>query len=238
MPFRHFLAGANSELSSNNFVEWKSEFRGLEALKNPLNLALGIALFFQARVGASLYLINNIDDEKLRGEFRASLVRNFVQFLIFVVIFLAWIMLKDGYHISQDGVIAMREYKYFMNFMQMPFVLMIFLFGLCLVIFGVYKGVFTSSIRGIFPYGVGIVMVVFALFLIVGLNNTAFYPSYFNIQNSLTIYNASSSLYTLKTMAYVSLFVPAVLGYIAYVWRLMDKKKLTKDEIKDDEHIY
>ena len=58
-----------------------------------------------------------------------------------------------------------------------------------------------------------------------GLNDTAFYPSNANLQSSLTIQNSCSSEFTLQTMAIVSVLVPFVFGYIAYVWRVMDRKK-------------
>lgn len=233
-----FFSGSEFMLNDKNFVEWKSTFRGLEALSNPINYILGLALFFQARVGGNLYLLNNIDDDELRAKFRVSLKRNSLFFVPFLVAFLLWIVLKDGYHVSDEGVVEMLRYKYLLNLFQMPVVFVMLLGGVGLAIFGIYKGVFTKSIKGIFPYGFGVILVVMSVFLVVGLNNTAFYPSFYDLQSSLTIKNASSSFYTLKVMAVVSLLVPFVLGYIIYVWKLMDERKLTADEIKNDEHIY
>ena len=40
-----------------------------------------------------------------------------------------------------------------------------------------------------------------------------------------------SSEFTLRTMAYVSIFIPFVLAYIVYAWRALDKKEIDKDEI-------
>ena len=81
-------------------------------------------------------------------------------------------------------------------------------------------------------------MVVISLFLIAGYNNTAFYPSYSDIQSSLTIQNSSSSLFTLKTMSIVSLLIPFVLAYIIYAWYSIDKKSITVDEMKETEERY
>jgi len=50
--------------------------------------------------------------------------------------------------------------------------------------------------------------------------------------------NSSSSLFTLKTMAYVSLLLPVVVAYIAYVWKVMDRKPLTSEEITGNEDVY
>ena len=71
-----------------------------------------------------------------------------------------------------------------------------------------------------------------------GWNNTAYYPSLTDMQSSLTIYNSSSSLFTLKTMAWVSLFVPLVAAYIWYAWRAMNHQAITREEIRGDDHQY
>jgi len=75
------------------------------------------------------------------------------------------------------------------------------------------------------------VLVGLTVFFIAGFNNTAFYPSKADLQSSLTIYNASSSHYTLTAMSYVALIIPLVLAYIAYVWWLMDAKKISAAEV-------
>lgn len=227
-----FFSGSSFALDSNNFVDWQSKFRGLEALKNPFNYILGIALFFQARVGGAMYLINNINDDKIRENLKKNLKFDALMFVAFLVAFLLFLVLKSGYGVNENGVVEMVRFKYGLNYLEMPIVLIMLLIGLILALFGLYKAIFTTSIKGIFPYGLGVVLVVMSVFLVAGLNSTAFYPSHFDLQSSLTIKNASSSFYTLKIMAVVSLWAPILLGYIAYVWRLMDAKKLTKDEIE------
>ena len=227
-----FFSGSSFALDSNNFVDWQSKFRGLEALKNPFNYILGIVLFFQARVGGAMYLINNINDDKIRENLKKNLKFDALIFIAFLVAFLLFLVLKSGYGVNENGVVEMVRFKYGLNYLEMPIVLIMLLIGLILALFGLYKAIFTSSIKGIFPYGLGVVLVVMSVFLVAGLNSTAFYPSHFDLQSSLTIKNASSSFYTLKVMAIVSLWAPVLLGYIAYVWRLMDAKKLTKDEIE------
>lgn len=227
-----FFSGSSFALDSNNFVDWQSKFRGLEALKNPFNYILGIVLFFQARVGGAMYLINNINDDKIRENLKKNLKFDALIFVAFLVAFLLFLVLKSGYGVNENGVVEMVRFKYGLNYLEMPIVLIILLIGLILALFGLYKAIFTTSIKGIFPYGLGVVLVVMSVFLVAGLNSTAFYPSHFDLQSSLTIKNASSSFYTLKVMAVVSLWAPILLGYIAYVWRLMDAKKLTKDEIE------
>ena len=89
--------------------------------------------------------------------------------------------------------------------------------------------------RGIWFAGPGTILAVISLFLIVGYNGTAYYPSVADIQDSLTLSNSCSSEFTLKTMAIVSLIIPFVVAYIAYFWRQMDKKSITKEELENSE---
>ena len=238
MAVSTFFSGSDFVLNEHNFVEWKTPFRGLEALSNPYLYLLGIAMFFLSRVGGCLYLINNIADGEFIQNARKQLLINTVLFLPFFLGFLAWILTKDGFAYDANGVVSLVAYKYAINLIEMPVAGVLLLVGVLLVLVGIFQGAFTKSIRGIFAYGVGITLAVTALFLITGLNGTAFYPSFSDLSSSLTIKNASSSHYTLGVMAYVSLLVPVVLAYIFIVWRAIDSKKITQDEIKNDHHAY
>jgi len=238
MAVSTFFSGSDFVLNEHNFVEWKTPFRGLEALSNPYLYLLGIAMFFLSRVGGCLYLINNIADGEFIQNARKQLIINTVLFLPFFLGFLAWILTKDGFAYDANGVVSLVPYKYAINLIEMPIAGALLLVGVLLVLIGIFQGAFTKSIRGIFAYGVGVTLAVTALFLITGLNGTAFYPSFSDLSSSLTIKNASSSHYTLGVMAYVSLLVPVVLAYIFIVWRAIDSKKITQDEIKNDHHAY
>ena len=238
MAVSTFFSGSDFVLNEHNFVEWKTPFRGLEALANPYLYLLGIAMFFLSRVGGCLYLINNIADGEFIQNARKQLIINTVLFLPFFLGFLAWILTKDGFAYDANGVVSLVAYKYAINLIEMPIAGALLLVGVLLVLVGIFQGSFTKSVRGIFAYGVGVTLAVTALFLITGLNGTAFYPSFSDLSSSLTIKNASSSHYTLGVMAYVSLLVPVVLAYIFIVWRAIDSKKITQDEIKNDHHAY
>ena len=238
MAVSTFFSGSDFVLNEHNFVEWKTPFRGLEALSNPYLYLLGIAMFFLSRIGGCLYLMNNIADGEFIQNARKQLIINTVLFLPFFLGFLAWILTKDGFAYDANGVVSLVAYKYAINLIEMPVAGMLLLVGVLLVLVGIFQGAFTKSIRGIFAYGVGVTLAVTALFLITGLNGTAFYPSFSDLSSSLTIKNASSSHYTLGVMAYVSLLVPVVLAYIFIVWRAIDSKKITQDEIKNDHHAY
>ena len=238
MAVSTFFSGSDFVLNEHNFVEWKTPFRGLEALSNPYLYLLGIAMFFLSRIGGCLYLMNNIADGEFIQNARKQLLINTVLFLPFFLGFLAWILTKDGFAYDANGVVSLVAYKYAINLIEMPIAGALLLVGVLLVLVGIFQGAFTKSIRGIFAYGVGVTLAVTALFLITGLNGTAFYPSFSDLSSSLTIKNASSSHYTLGVMAYVSLLVTFVLAYIVIVWRAIDSKKITQDEIKNDHHAY
>lgn len=92
--------------------------------------------------------------------------------------------------------------------------------------------------KGIWPAGLGTILVVLSIFLVAGFGGTAFYPSSTDLQSSLTIENASSSPMTLKVMFYVSLLIPFVLAYIAYAWHQMDRKPLTSAELSSSDSKY
>lgn len=234
-----FFTGSKFSLNEMNQVQWQTPWHGLEALLNIKNIALGFAVLFLVRVNGLLYIINTIDDEELDAAAHRKLIFNTLAFLIFFLYFIAKIMISEGYAADPvSGIISLEKYKYLHNFLQMPVVLILFLSGVVGVLYGIGISIFTSSFRGIWFNGAGTVLAVFSLFLIAGYKGTAFYPSSFNFQNSLTIRNASSSQFTLTTMMYVSFLIPVVLAYIWYAWRSINNKKITEDEMRSDEHVY
>lgn len=234
-----FFTGSEFSVNEMNFSKWEGAARGLELALNPHNFSLGLAIFFLVRVLAILYFMNNIDDENIFSRSKKQLIYNAIPFLVFFLVFVIWLMFVDGF--AYDPVskkVSYESYKYLHNFLQMPMVLIIFLLGVVLVLLGIGKSIFTICTKGIWVAGAGTIMTVLALFLLAGFNNTAFYPSTFDLQSSLTIENASSSKYTLKVMTYVSLMVPFVIAYIWYTWRLMNNKKIDADEMGEDIHVY
>lgn len=235
-----FFSGAAFALDDNNFVHWKGAARGLEALLNPYNYLLAFALFFLVRIAAGIYFISNIDHAPIDTKARRMIKHNILWFLPFFLGFLGWIFLKDGY--AYDAVsktVTLAPHKYLLNLIEMPIVGIMFLAGVVMVLLSIYNTVFRNKSCCAWTNGVGIVLTVTALLLAVGLNGTAFYPSTYGLQHSLTIENASGSHYTLSVMSYVSFLVPMVLAYIAYAWRQMDRVKITEDEITaPDAHNY
>ncbi|WP_136809368.1 cytochrome d ubiquinol oxidase subunit II [Desulfosediminicola flagellatus] len=229
-----FFTGSNFVLDDFNRVSWTTPFRGLEAALSLFNLSMGLFLVFNARVLGSMYLINNIDFAgmpQFEARLRRACLTNLVCALPFLLYILGSLLLMDGYGFNETGVVSMVANKYLGNLLAMPIVLGLLLAGLVLVIGGVVLTSFLSSRRGIWPAGLGTVLVGLAIFFTAGFNNTPFYPSKADLQSSLTIYNASSSHYTLTAMTYVAMLIPFVLAYIVWVWRQMDARQLTVADI-------
>ena len=219
---------------------WASPWHGLEALLNPWNVMLGLAVFFLARILGILYFLNNIANESLNAKCRRALWSNTILFLVFFLAFVIRTLVADGFAVNPETEeVFMQPYKYLMNFIEMPIVLAVFLIGVLLVLFGILRTLFKKTFtRGIWFAGAGTVLTVLALLLCAGYNNTAYYPSTADLQSSLTLSNSCSSLFTLRVMAYVSLLVPFVIAYIFYAWRSIDRKKITAEEMKGDGHAY
>jgi len=234
-----FFTGAMFTLNLMNQVHWATQWYGLEALLNIRNLALGFAVLFLARVNGLLYLINTLDNEVLFKRSVKGLIANSILFLFFFIFFVISLLFSKGFAADPiTGTITIEKFKYLHNFIQMPVVLILFLAGVVSVLYGIGITVFRKSVSGIWFSGAGTILAVFSLFLVAGFNGTSFYPSLFDLQSSLTIRNASSSLFTLKTMMYVSFIIPFVVAYIWYAWKAINNNKITEEEMKSDEHKY
>ena len=237
-----FFDGSNFYIEKANMTtsiqpvisRWANASYGLDALVDVWNVIFGLAVFFLARVTGLLYMRNNINDETLRERCRNRLLPNTVLFLVFFLTFLVRTLLKDGYAVNPaTGVIFMEPMKYLHNLLTMWPLLIIFLVGVLLVLFGIGRTIFDKQyVKGIWPEGIGVILVVTVLLLTVGWNNTAFYPSNVDLQSSLTISNACSSEVTLRVMAWVTLLIPVILAYGAYCWWSIDKSHLSKAEIE------
>lgn len=236
-----FFDGSNFVVDKMNITDslqpvisrWANGSCGLDALLDIYNVIFGVAVLFLARTLGLLYMINNIDDETLRGRMRRSLLWNAGAFLVFFLIFFVHVLLKDGYAYNAAGVIAMEPMKYLHNLLGQPLVLAILLIGVVMLLLGIVLTLIRPSfVKGVWCSGIGTVVAVTALFLMAGWNNTAYYPSNADLQSSLTITNSCSSEFTLQTMAVVSLLVPFVIAYIYYAWRSIDSRKLSREELK------
>ena len=239
-----FFNGSNFIVDKGNLTSlqpvishWANASYGLDALLDPWNLLFGMSVFFLARMLGTLYIINNVDDENIRCRASVRLLGCTIAFLLLFLPFLIRTLLKDGFAIDKTtGMIVMESEKYLNNLVTMWPLLVMFAIGVALLLYGTVRTTMSNTyIHGIWPAGIGTVLAVLSLLLCAGYNSTAYYPSNADLQSSLTIANSCSSEFTLRTMFYVSLLVPLVVGYIAYVWYVMDKKKLTKEEVSQDE---
>lgn len=243
-----FFTGSNFYINKGNIADaampvisqWANGWHGLDALLNPWNVVLGLAVFFLARILGALYLINNINEDDLVKRCRRALWGNTALFLVFFLAFVIRTLLADGYAVRPEtGEVFMEPYKYLTNFLQMPVVLLVFLVGVVAVLWGIIRTLWKPAFdKGIWFAGAGTVLTVLALLLVAGYNNTAYYPSTHDLQSSLTLANSCSSQFTLKVMAYVSILVPFVLAYIFYAWRSIDNRKIDAKEMEEGGHAY
>ena len=228
-----FFTGSNFIVEKGNIISsqcsmiisrWANASHGLDALLNPWNLVLGLAVFFLARVLGCLYIHKQVDDRLFDNHDRIiqPLWRSTILFLGLFLAFVGHILTCEGYAVNPDtGPL-----------------LVVLLIGVVFVLFGILWSLTHKAYkRGFWVAGFGTVVTVTVLLLLTAWNNTAYYPSTADLQSSLTMQNSSSSEFTLRTMFYVSLLIPFVLAYIVYAWRAIDKKELTIEEIKSD-HAY
>ena len=244
-----FFTGSEVYINKGNIADtvmpvissWANAGHGLDALLNPWNVVLGLAVFFLARILGALYFINNIGDADLVKRCRRALWGNTGLFLVFFLAFVIRTLLAEGYAVNPEtGEVFMEPYKYLTNFIEMPVVVVVVLMGVVAGRWGIGRTVWKPSFdKGIWFAGAGTVLTVLALLLVAGYNNTAYYPSTADLQSSLTLANSCSSQFTLRVMAYVSVLVPFVLAYIFYAWRSIDRKKIDAAEMQDEKgHAY
>ncbi|MDE5774696.1 MAG: cytochrome d ubiquinol oxidase subunit II [Muribaculaceae bacterium] len=209
---------------------------GFEAIFCWKNLILGVAVLFLARTLAGLYILNaSTLSDQLFQYFKSRLIINAGIFLVFFLAFVAILLTTTGYTVmsatSLGTIVEETPYKYFHNLIGNPATLVCFLVGVVLVLVGIIRTILSKHYTaGIWWSGLGTVLTVMALFWMAGFNDTPFLPSTLDPSSSLSIRNASSSEFTLQTMSYVSILIPFVLGYIWYVWRSIDKNKVTADK--------
>lgn len=239
-----FFDGSNFVIDKGNLTNdlqlvlsrWTNASHGLDALLDPWNLVLGIAVFMLARILGILYIKNNIEHEAILERCTKQLPWNALIFLAFFVAFLIHVLTKDGFGDHGGMGITEEELTYLNNLIEMPGLALLLLIGIVLVLLGIFKASKSVTYRnGIWLTGIGTILTVLVLFLITGWNQTAYYPSLIDINSSLTIANSSSSEFTLRTMTYVSFLIPFVLAYIIYAWRAIDKKGITLEEIEKEE---
>lgn len=243
-----FFTGSEFYINKGNMADammpvisrWANAGHGLDALLNPWNVVLGLAVFFLARILGALYFINNINEDDLVKRCRRALWGNTGLFLLFFLAFVIRTLVADGYAVRPEtGEVFMEPYKYLTNFLQMPVVLLVFLLGVVAVLWGILRTLWKPGFdKGIWFAGAGTVLTVLALLLVAGYNDTAYYPSTADLQSSLTLANSCSSLFTLRVMAYVSILVPFVLAYIFYAWRSIDNRKIDAKEMEEGGHAY
>lgn len=231
------FTGAPFTLNDMNQVTWNNNWRGLEAVANIRNLSLGLAVLFLVRVNGLLFLYKTVDNTNLSTAISKRVLMNALFFLVFFLYFLVKLFMADGYAYIGDEFEAIAN-KYLQNFIAIPLVMILFLAGVISVLAGIFMAAFRKNRNAIWFTGGGTIAAVTGLLIIAGFNGTAFYPSTINPDDSLTISNASSSLFTLKTMMFFSFIVPFIITYIWYTWNALTSKQITSEELSSGGHQY
>ena len=244
-----FFFGAEFSVGKGNLLDggapvisqW-APTHGFEAIFCWKNLILGIALFFLARTQGCLYMINNIDDAELAESNRKKTLINGLIFAIFFVWFLVMVLLADGLKGTLDSFNHTHfehvDNIFLTNLLNNGWLLAILIIGVVMVLYAIFRTGFQKSQwrAGIWWSGIGTFLVVVSLLAITAFNNTAYLRSLTDPESSLTLSNSSSSMFTLTAMSYVSILVPFVVAYIAYVWYSMNKKRLSFKEMEELDH--
>ncbi|PKP06181.1 MAG: cytochrome C oxidase assembly protein [Bacteroidetes bacterium HGW-Bacteroidetes-5] len=219
---------------------WTNGWHGLDAIAVPFNLLMGIVVYLAARTLGLLYVIKQIDLDYLVKKAKVQIKVTGVAFVLGFVALLAALFTMTGYSVSpENGLISPVRYKYFFNMVELIWPAIMLVTGVVLVLAGIGTALFFKGKNSFFLTGGGVVLAVWSILICAAFNNTAFFVSNIDIQQSLTLYNSSSSEFTLKVMAYASLFIPFVLGYVIFVWRSLTKTKMSNEDISlPDSHKY
>ncbi len=219
---------------------WTNGWHGLDAIAVPFNLLLGIVVYLAARTLGLLYVIKQIDLDSLVKKAKVQVKVTGVAFVLGFVALLVALFTMTGYSVSpENGLISPVRFKYFFNMVELIWPAIMLVTGVVLVLAGIGTAIFFKGKNSFFLTGGGVVLAVWSILICAAFNNTAFFVSTVNIQQSLTLYNSSSSEFTLRVMAYVSLFIPFVIGYVIYVWRTLTKTKMSNEDInRPDAHKY
>ena len=219
--------------------QWTSPWKGLEAVTDYRNLALGLSVLCLSRVLALQYFINTIDEQTIAQRSRRYLLYNGIPFVVFFLVFFVSLLFSTGMRVDRlTGIIEPEPYKYLHNMIDMPLLTILMILGIIAVLTGIILGITRTSRKSIWWSGIGTVVTVLCLLLFAGYNDTAYYPSLADMQSSLTIYNSSSSKFTLSAMSIVSILIPFVIAYIWYAWSAINRKMINEQEMADNDHKY
>ncbi len=218
--------------ASNVISTWSNSWMGLEAIAVPFNVVLGLVLLFAARTLGLLFTIEDMRHESSKFSLalqrcKKSLTLSGLLFVLLFVLFLVMLFLRTGYSVDPaTGYIAPVKYKYLLNMLQLVWPAAMLLVGVVLVLAGLAGAILLNESKSLNRYafyitGAGTVLAVWSLLICAAYNNTAYFPSLVSVQDSLTLFNSSSSKFTLTVMSFASLAIPFVLAYIIVVWRKM-----------------
>jgi cytochrome d ubiquinol oxidase subunit II len=213
------------------------------ALLNPFSLAAGVVSLSMIIMHGAVFLqIKTVGDINKRCKKTVTIFSA----LTLIVFALAgvWVANIDGYHISSEvlpnalsnplaKIVNKQTGLWFANYYNCPVLLAI----PCLAF---VSGIATILLSKIERPGLAFIsssLTLAAVILTAGVSMFPFLiPSSSAMNSSLTIWDASSSLATLKIMFWVTLiFLPIVITYTTWVFRIL-RGKITLEHIHQNDH--
>ena len=218
---------------------WANGWHGLDALFHPFNLLMGAGLYLAACTLALLFFIKTADDVEIRAKAHKQVTIVGPLFVLGFVALLIYLFCLTGYSVHPNtGAITPEPYKYLHNMLELVWPAVVLLIGVVLVLVGLGSQILKKGKYSFWLTSLGVVLAVFPILIIAAYNQTAYFISTVALQNSLTLQNSSSSLFTLKVMSYVSLLIPFVLAYIVYVWYALTHRPISQDELESNTKEY
>ena len=220
-----FFTGGNFSLNDYNQVSWQAPTRGLEAISDLFNFSFGLFMVFLSRTLGGMYFLNSITDPVLSKRCRLSILKNFLWTLPFMLFITLGLVTMQGYAINPTTAEIYGENShYFNNILKQPFTQILFFIGLFAFLYGILISAFQKQRSGFWFAEGGLLIIMVTIFITIGFHNTPFYPSFADLQSSLTIANASSSQYTLSLLTTILPFFLLMLYILKRLWPTLARK--------------
>lgn len=174
-------------------------------------VAFGLMIMALSRMQANLWLLWKIKEPEIRLWNRKQLRLNACLFVVLFVVAMYAILAANGYQIIGENKFEVVANKFLYNYLDLPVALACLLLGVTMICVGIWLGLsplYSSRPRGgeraaIFHSFMGTVLVITSFFIVVGFNETPFFPSSVDMNSSMTIYNSSASEDVLRNAVYV-----------------------------------
>ena len=92
--------------------------------------------------------MNSVDHKEILERAKKHLMINGIPFVVLFLTFTIWLLLRDGFAVDPNTKeVYMEPFKYFNNLIEMPVVLIGFLAGVVLVLWGIISSYLKPSLK-------------------------------------------------------------------------------------------